>query len=328
LSDLLDPEDEAALAVLDKLGRVYGPDETSVPAPQDEVEEVLRRLYHETVGILPYALEPARIDPASRARLLAAIGAGEKSEPPELPLPAAGIFEPLVPPAPAEEPIGAAGAAGELSEPIGGGRAVRAPEPLLRLEPELPGRVAASATAPSRGPWLLAAAALVAAVGLGLFAAYFRSELAAATVRHARIESDLRAESESARTALDDLRRRFDLMTAPATTIYPLRCPTGHGPAAGARVYVYVTPDGRRWAVAAHGLSAEPAGSDYQVWFLVGEQPLSAGCFNLRDGKPVVSMALAPPANATGAAVSIEPRGGSPRPTGPVVLVADHSVRL
>ena len=67
MSHALDPEDDAALAVLDKLGRVHGPEETSVPEPEDEVEEVLRRLYHETIGILAYALEPAAVDRAIRA---------------------------------------------------------------------------------------------------------------------------------------------------------------------------------------------------------------------------------------------------------------------
>jgi hypothetical protein len=302
LSPVTDPEDDAALAVLDKLGRVHGPDETSVPEPEDEVEEVLRRLYHETIGILAYALEPAAVEPGARARLLAAVTGDETQE--------------LVEEAPASP-------APSPPRPL-----ERAWEPLALPQPDLPGRTAGAVERRGRGGWMLAAAAVLAFAGLGLFAAYLQSELNSTRVRLARTERERLAETTEARAALDQLRGRFERMTAPATTIYPLRCPTGHGPAAGARVYVYVSPDGRRWELAAHGLDPEPAGSDYQVWFLVGEQPLSAGCFNVRDGKPVITMALAPPAGATGAAVSIEPRGGSPRPTGPVVLLADHAVRL
>ena len=68
-----DPEETAALAVLDRLGRLEGPDETSVPEPSDQVEEVLRRLYGEVAGLLAYDLEPQRPDPAIRDHLLTAV---------------------------------------------------------------------------------------------------------------------------------------------------------------------------------------------------------------------------------------------------------------
>ena len=304
MNTAFDPEDEAAFAVLDSLGRLHGPEETSVPEPEDEVEEVLRRLFHETAGVLPYALEAAALDPGLRARLLAEAVGDETQE-----------VEPLT----------------ELLAPLEPSSPPVAIEPLFAPEPSrpFPLRGTGGMARRRRGGWALAtAAALLAIAGLGLWVAYLQSELNASRGRLVRAERDWKGEAVSARAALDEVRGRFDRMIAPAVTIYRLHCPTGRGPAARARVFVYVTPDGRRWELAAQGLDPEPAGRDYQVWFLVGEQPMSAGCFNVRDGKPVVAMALTPPPGATGAAISIEPRGGSPRPTGPVILVAERAVRL
>jgi hypothetical protein len=172
------------------------------------------------------------------------------------------------------------------------------------------------------------AAALLAVAGLGLWTAYLQSELRASQTRLARAEREWKGEARAARLALTQVERRYELVTAPALTVFPLRCPTGHGPAANARAYLYVTPDQRRWDFAIHGLAPEPSGRDYQVWFLVGDQPKSAGCFRMEGGRPVFSMLSEMPAGLTGVAVSVEPKGGSSRPTGPVILVAQTPVRL
>lgn len=292
-----DPEAIAALAVLDGLGRVGGPDETSVPEAEDDVERLLRRLYLETTGLLPYALEPEPVEASLRGRILTSIVGDLTQEVPVLP-----VDEPAV---------------------------------LLPVETGLPARVeappfrVARAASPSRWPRRLALAAGIALVaGLGLWIAFLRSEVRAGEARLAWAEREWKASAEASRGALAELTERFARVTAPAVTIFPLHCPTGRGPAANARVYVYVPPDRREWELAAHGLTPEPPGRDYQVWFLVGDRPMNGGCFNVRDGRVVLSMPERAPAGATGVAVTIEPKGGSPRPTGEMVLVAHEPIRL
>ncbi len=299
----LDPEEQAALAVLDALGRTSGPDETSVPEPEDEVEEVLRRLFGEAIALVAYGLPAPPVDPRVRAHLLTGI-VGDVTQEIE-----AGI---------------------ESAEP----RA--APRPAEILEPPSPDAAppaARYARAPARrrvrsGRFALAAAAVLAVAGLALWSAYLQSELRSSQARLARATKEWKGEAEEARAALSDLERRYELVTAPALTVFPLRCPTGHGPAAAARAYLYVTADQRKWDFAIHGLAPEPAGRDYQMWFLVGDQPKSAGCFRIEDGRPVFSMLGEMPTGITGVAVSVEPKGGSSRPTGPMILVAQTPVRL
>ena len=301
MSDEQDPEELAALAVLDSLGRLDGPDETSVPSPEDEVEAVLRRLYTETVGLLPYALDPAAADPALKRRLLTGILGDFTQEIPRLatPAPVAAAL------APSDEP-----------------RPERPPAPAPRS-------AARAATRRRRrfAPALAAGLAL-AALGLGFGAAYLHSELKASEVRLAWMERQWKGEATAARGELAELRRRFDRVTSAAVTVFSMRCPIQYGPAAGARAMLYVAPDRRSWELAVHGLAPEPPGRDYQLWFMVGDQPRSAGCFKMRDGQPVLAMTREAPPGVTGAAVTVEPAGGSPRPTTPSILVAAQPVRL
>lgn len=306
----LDPEDQAAAAVLDALGRTSGPDETSVPEPEDEVEEVLRRLFGEAIALVAYELPVSAVDPQVRAHLLTGI-VGDVTQEVE---PAPVTDRPEV-----------------RSEP----RLAEVLEPPERGEAVLPSGSYARARSERRGRRTgrivriaLAALFALAVAGLGLWTAYLQSELRASQSRLAWAEREWKGQAEAARAALSQVERRYELVTASALTVFPLRCPTGHGPAANARAYLYVTADQRRWDFAIHGLAPEPSGRDYQVWFLVGDQPKSAGCFRIEDGRPVFSMLGEMPLGLTGVAVSVEPKGGSSRPTGPVILVAQTAVRL
>jgi len=298
-----DPEEGAALAVLDGFGRLDSPDETSVPEPGDQVEEVLRRLFTEATGLLPYALAPAPPPASLRGRLLTSIVGDATQEIGHLLSPAAA----LPPPSPA------------LAAPSVD---VEPPRPPLELRHA---RQARARRWPAR---LAAAAALVAVAGLGLWIAFLQSELRSNRVRLASAEREWKADAELHRAALARLESSLQRVTAAAVTIFPLRCPTGRGPAASARVYVYVPPDRSQWELAVHGLAAEPPGREYQVWFLVGDRPRSAGCFHLEDGRAVLAMQEKPPPGVTGVAVTIEPKGGSPRPTGEMILVAHQPVHL
>jgi len=290
-----DPEAIAAFAVLDRLGRLDGPDETSVPAPGDEVEEVLRRIYGEATALLPYALPPAPPPAALRGRVLTSIVGDRTQEVDDLVVGA--------PPRPTAAPA----------------------PPVVAAAPWRASQRARRRRWPAR---LAIAAAVVAATALGLWSLYLQSELRAAQVRLAWAEREWKADAERQRAELARLESAFDHVTAAAVTIFPLRCPTGRGPAANARVYLYVPPDRSQWELAVHGLAPEPPGREYQLWFLVGDRPQSAGCFHVEAGRAVVATPVTPPPGVTGVAVTVEPKGGSPRPTGEMILVAHQPIRL
>jgi anti-sigma-K factor RskA len=64
----------------------------------------------------------------------------------------------------------------------------------------------------------------------------------------------------------------------------------------------------------AEGLPRPAPGKTYQLWILGGRRPVSAGTFETSEGLAVVATSRSP-SGAEAAAVTIEPDGGSDRPT-------------
>lgn len=82
----------------------------------------------------------------------------------------------------------------------------------------------------------------------------------------------------------------------------------------GGTLKVLVAPGSRRVLVLAFDLPPQP-GRDYQLWFLPGEgKPIPAGLLRPGPDGLITTEAVVPP-GVKGAAVTLEPRGGSPQPT-------------
>lgn len=83
-------------------------------------------------------------------------------------------------------------------------------------------------------------------------------------------------------------------------------------------IKVLVDPDNRRWVVMAFDLPPIPSDKDYQLWFMPAKgNPVSAGILAPGPGGSQFGTIAIPPdlTNVTGAAISLEPKGGSPTPT-------------
>ena len=74
-------------------------------------------------------------------------------------------------------------------------------------------------------------------------------------------------------------------------------------------------------------LAPTPSGMSYQLWLVpMSGAPISAGVFNPAKGEMNSIMAKVPPGTAAKAfAVTLEPAGGMPAPTGPMILVGPVS---
>ncbi len=97
-----------------------------------------------------------------------------------------------------------------------------------------------------------------------------------------------------------------------------VRTATLSGQAAGTFV---VTPGGREARLSVTGLP--PLGGDhvYQLWFLGGAAPISGGTFSVdQDGRASIALSgIAWSPTYTGVAITPEPRGGLPAPSGTIV---------
>lgn len=337
MRDERESENLAAQVVLDELARAASPDDTAVVPPDDEVAEVLGRLYLEAFGLLAYGVEPAAAPEGARGALLARL-AGEETqevEPIAAPEPVAAP-EPIVAPQPAPR-VASAPLPPRPAPPPGSPAAIDGTRDASRSDAHPTFRSAAMASRPPRrgrgALWAALGLALIA-VGAGVYATYLYSELASQRARQTRIEREAgaaeaaaRAESAELEARLEELRRRHDFVTTPAVTVWALRPPAAARQPL-ARGALWLAPDGHRWLLEARGLAPDPPGRDYQLWFIVDGLPLSAGLFGVEAGRPATLEDVEFPVGVTGVALTLEREGGAPAPSGAPLLLGTAPVRL
>ncbi|MFZ0519640.1 MAG: anti-sigma factor [Candidatus Acidiferrales bacterium] len=135
--------------------------------------------------------------------------------------------------------------------------------------------------------------------------------------------ADLRSTVVAQQKQLDDSHHMADLLAARDTIVVKLweqKTPT----AVGARV-VYNSREGMLMYDGV--LPPAPADKVYQIWLVpMKGAPISAGWFTGRPDRPGRMMMKLPAGlDAKEFAVSLEPAGGMPQPTGPMVLIGPVS---
>jgi hypothetical protein len=164
-------------------------------------------------------------------------------------------------------------------------------------------------------PWLAAAAAILIVVLL-------LNQLRTATQALAQANQKAVAAVgalDTARAKIDQARREIDVLTGPATSVVGLNT-TG---AAEATALMFWDKTNNSWAFYGHHMPPAPAGKTYQIWLLTPTQKISAGTFTpAADSSVEVHATYALPHDALkGVAVSEEPTGGVPQPTGRIVII-------
>ena len=173
--------------------------------------------------------------------------------------------------------------------------------------PELKARVLHRALARRRRWPLAAAALLVAGAGGGAWWAYHA--IGALTAERDRLATRV--------TALEDTVSTF--IHGPGTQL--LQIPVSTGGRVGS-VTIFADGARHRWLVRCDGLAPNAADQAYQLWFVTETGMETAAVMPMNDDRTMV-MALEMPrvgGRVVGAAMSIEPRAGSPSPSGPMVF--------
>ena len=169
--------------------------------------------------------------------------------------------------------------------------------------------------------WLSAAALLIVSVALGAYAVNLRQRVGGleGQLREAMNRLDLTEQqlAEAARAA-ERAQTRLAVLTSPDLKQVNL---TGQPPAprAAGRAF-WSRSNGLLFA--ANELPPLPAGRTYQLWFLTPGAPVSAGLIKPDQNGRITAAFDTPPGtpDPTGLAVSIEPEGGVPAPTGAIYL--------
>jgi anti-sigma-K factor RskA len=135
--------------------------------------------------------------------------------------------------------------------------------------------------------------------------------------------AELRGTIEEQQSKLAQARDVAELMSARDTVVVSLAVQKNQ-PEGTARV-IY---NSRRGMLVYNGhLAPTTSGKSYQLWLVpMAGAPISAGVFNPAAGEMNSMMAKVPPGTAVKAfAVTLEPAGGMPAPTGPMILVGPVS---
>jgi hypothetical protein len=189
------------------------------------------------------------------------------------------------------------------------------PAAFVRREPDV---IPITSAPPRRAPllpWLAAAAALVLLVGVGIYAASLRGRLAAAESRYAAAERERFQLERRARASEATLAA----ISTPASRVIELAAARPQAPSG--RMFWDVARN--RWTFFAHHMPAVRPGREYQLWLITaGQQKIPAGTFRPDPtGHAVVQATYALPADSLAAiAVTEEPAGGLPAPSGPVII--------
>jgi Anti-sigma-K factor rskA, C-terminal len=189
-------------------------------------------------------------------------------------------------------------------------------------EATAPAPRAARLPAPARRAALRSVAAAAAAAALALLALRgFDTLERERSLRHAAEVALARAEAE--RTAAQGERERLtaliETVGAPAARAVALAGAEG---VPSARGRAFVEPVGHRIVLLVYDLPPPPPGRTYQLWTIEGGTPVSAGTFATSEAGQA-RHAIATPAQLGDAiflAVTVEPAGGVPQPTGPIVM--------
>jgi anti-sigma-K factor RskA len=192
-------------------------------------------------------------------------------------------------------------------------------------------RLAGSAATPpparamAGAPWWLTLAALVLlALAVWGFAGQARlrgevQRLAAARDGQAREVDRLSQEVTAARAQTARAEQALQVLAAPGVQSVAL---AGLGPSPGARGRAYVNPASRDALFYAFDLPALPRDKTYELWFITAGKPVAAGTFAV-DPRGAASLRVDRVADAgqiQAWAVTVEPSGGVPQPTGAMVL--------
>jgi anti-sigma-K factor RskA len=188
---------------------------------------------------------------------------------------------------------------------------------------------ASVAPPPARAtPWLAWAASLAAVAAGGLYAReHVRLQDARETAARVRAERDtFEAEVLQARVQLSTMQRQltqevsFRELVAHRESRQVLLAGLPAAPGAVARAVW--NPGTREAVLLVAGLPAAPPGRVYEAWVIASGAPVPAGTFQVdASGKAVLRLpAVDETSRVKTFAVTIEPDGGTPAPTGAMVL--------
>jgi hypothetical protein len=167
------------------------------------------------------------------------------------------------------------------------------------------------------GALIAIAAALFAGLGIGLLAATRAGRvIAGLRLQIERQEEEMATLRQQVRAAQESIR----LVSGPGVLVADL---AGQGPQAAWSARLFWDRQRSDWQLFASNLPPAMPGKTYQLWLITATAKVSAGTFQQATLEAAGGRFAAPPEAGpiVAAAVTDEPAGGSPQPTGSILLL-------
>ena len=169
--------------------------------------------------------------------------------------------------------------------------------------------------------WALGvAASFMLAMAFGALWYATRADLGATRINVAQLEGLLYEKTND----LQEKERELAWLKDPRVQVALLKGLEGNPAARAKLLWNPGTKQGILWV---SGLPALPLEKSYELWAFVGDQPVPAGTFDAKSDAATV-IPISRQETLDGApmkfAVSVEPKGGAPKPTGAIVLVGER----
>ena len=120
---------------------------------------------------------------------------------------------------------------------------------------------------------------------------------------------------------LNTLQRQFENFLSPSTKVISMNGVE----TPGAHAKVVWNTETQTWEVHIKNLPAPPTDKDYQLWYVTADAKINAAVFRTAENGSLELKLTIPPEALKGlaaTAVTLEPKGGSPQPTGKFYLMA------
>ncbi|HEX2204357.1 MAG TPA: anti-sigma factor, partial [Longimicrobium sp.] len=166
--------------------------------------------------------------------------------------------------------------------------------------------------------WMAAAASLALLIATGAYAWSLRGRYDALAERVTALERERVALLQT----LGERDQRLAAVSDPGVQVIDLASNDARAPSG--RMFWNVAT--HRWTFFAHNLPALKPGRDYQLWLVTPEGPVGAGTFKSdRGGHAMVEATYPlPPERLRAIAVTEEPEGGLPKPSGTPLIVGTY----
>ncbi len=163
-----------------------------------------------------------------------------------------------------------------------------------------------------RAEWVAVAAGVLLVVSVSLLASSLRKQ--------DRLEDALRAETANAERVRSELMSRDSLIAGLTGKDVAMMTLTSAGTKAPF-AHMFWDKAHNTWTLVAHDMPALKPGRTYQLWLVTPTAKISAGTFEPKNGEGMVRATYAlDPKQLMAIAITEEPAGGMPQPTGAPVL--------